>query len=391
MQLSLFIEKHMAQILAEWVSFARTLDSATEDMTLLQLRDHAEAILRSIALDIASHQSSDEQYEKSRGNAPDEGLLPTPAAIHGTQRHQSRFTLLQLSAEFRALRATVLRMWLPQVSVLSAETIRDMIRFNEAIDQALAESIVTYSKRSDDTRELFLAILGHDLRAPLATLTLSGELLARPGLSPAEAQQVGGRVRRSAHVMAGLVEDLIGYTRTELGSGMAMAVKPTDVEVVCRAAIEDAHSTFPDARFELRAQGDLRGLFDEVRLHQLFTNLLVNAAKYGVAGEPVRVAAVGEADQVRVDVNNQGPPIPRSAWRSIFEPLVQLADDTPGDRQQRTSLGLGLYVAREIATLHGGSVEVASTQEAGTTFSVSLPRAPAPPAAAGDPAAPPSP
>jgi signal transduction histidine kinase len=376
MHLSRFIEAHMGQIMAEWVSFARTLDAASEEMTLLQLRDHAEEILKAIALDIDTRQSSGEQYQKSRG--VDEVDPASAASIHGTQRHKSNFTLLNLSAEFRALRATVLRLWLPRVPALSDDTIRQMIRFNEAIDQALAESIVTYSARSDQTRDMFLAILGHDLRAPLATLTLSAELLARPELPMAEVQKIGARVRRSALVMSGMVNDLIGYTRTELGSGMPIALKPSDVLEMCRASIEDAHSTFPDTQFDLAVDGDLGGLFDSVRLHQLFTNLLVNAAKYGAEGQPVRIRALGEADGVRVEVNNRGTVIPRSEWSNIFQPLVQLSGEPSGERPDHgTSLGLGLYVAREIATLHGGSVDVDSTAEAGTTFSVRLPRTPA--------------
>jgi signal transduction histidine kinase len=379
MHLRQFIDEHMAEIMAEWVAFARTLDSPAQDMTVLKLRDHAEAILRAIALDIDSRQTTGEQYEKSRGNAPDEAGQPSAASIHGTQRHQSNFSLLHLSAEFRALRATVLRLWLPRVSALSSDTIREMVRFNEAIDQALAESVVTYSERSDHARELFLAILGHDLRAPLSTLTLSGQLLAQPTLSPDEMQKVGARVRRSALVMSGMVNDLIGYTRTALGGGMPIALKPSDLREVCRSAIEDAHSTFPDTQFDLSFEGESRGMFDSVRLHQLFTNLLVNAAKYGRAGEAVRVRAKGEPDLVRVDVNNRGRAIPEAAWDSIFQPLVQLPTD-PADegKEQRTSLGLGLYVAREIATLHGGSVKVESTDQAGTTFSVCLPRRPPP-------------
>jgi signal transduction histidine kinase len=375
MDLHLFIDEHMDEIMAEWVSFARTLDPAAEEMTLLQLRDHAEAILKSIAVDIDSHQSKREQYEKSRGNADDDGNQVSAASIHGTQRHKSNFTLLHLSAEFRALRATVLRLWLPRVNTLCEETIRQMIRFNEAIDQALAESIVTYSARSDQTRELFLAILGHDLRAPLATVMMSGQVLARPALAPDEILKVGARIRRSALVMSKLVNDLIGYTRTELGGGMPMNLAAADVGEVCRAAMEDAQSTFPDTRFELVAEGQLAGLFDSVRLHQLFTNLLVNAAKYGAAGEPVRVRACADGQTVRVDVNNRGPTIARSQWRSIFEPLVQLPGASSNDHPagQGNSLGLGLYVAREIATLHGGSVEVDSSDEAGTTFSVCLP------------------
>lgn len=375
MRLHLFIERHMDEIMAEWVAFARTLDSGTEAMTLLQLRDHAEAILRSIALDIDSRQSSAEQYEKSRGNSPGSGIPPSAASVHGTQRHQSNFTLLQLSAEFRALRATVLRLWLPTVDSLSPDTIREMIRFNEGIDQALAESIITFSARSDHTRELFLAILGHDLRAPLATLTASGALLARRDLPASELEKTAMRVRRSALLMSTMVNDLIGYTRTELGSGMPIALSPTDMSTVCRSAIEDAQSTFPTSQFDLHVEGDVSGPFDSVRLHQLFTNLFVNAAKHGAAGGMVRVRAVGAADAIRVEVNNRGPLIPRSAWQEIFRPLVQLSGDATEEHKDRqTSLGLGLYVAREIATLHGGSIDVESTAQEGTTFIVRLPR-----------------
>jgi signal transduction histidine kinase len=377
MRLHLFIERNMDAILAEWVAFARTLDSGTEELTLLQLRDHAEAILRSIAVDIDSRQSSREQYDKSRGNSPDEGSAHSPASIHGTQRHEVKFTLAHLSAEFRALRATVLRLWLPRVDALSVDTIRDMIRFNEGIDQALAESIATFLGRSNQTRDLFLAILGHDLRAPLATLAASGALLARSDLPAADAQKTVARVKRSTLVMSHMVDDLIGYTRTELGSGMPIALAPTDVGTVCRSAIEDAHSTFPVSQFDPSFEGELGGMFDAVRLHQLFTNLLVNAAKHGIAGGPVRIHAVGLPDVIRVDVNNRGPAIPRSAWREIFQPLVQLSGGSSEEQSdRRTSLGLGLYVAREIATLHGGSIEVDSSAERGTTFTVSLPRAP---------------
>jgi signal transduction histidine kinase len=375
MHLRRFIDEHMDEIMSEWVSFARTLDSAAEEMTLLQLRDHAEAILRSIALDIDTDQSSREQYEKSRGHAPDHAGEPSAASVHGTQRHQSNFTLLQLSAEFRALRATVLRLWLPRVIPFGAGTINEMIRFNEAIDQALAESVVTYSARSDQTRELFLAILGHDLRAPLATINMSGALLGRRELSAAELQQIGARVRRSALVMEGMVNDLIGYTRTELGSGMPVALKPSDVNEACQSAIEDARSTFPESQFEMSSEGDLKGMFDTVRLHQLFTNLLVNAAKYG-GDEPVRVRAIGERGAIRVEVTNRGPVIPKSSWNDIFQPLVQLPNASSDERKEnKTSLGLGLYVAREIATLHGGSLEVHSSEDTGTTFTVILPRA----------------
>jgi signal transduction histidine kinase len=175
--------------------------------------------------------------------------------------------------------------------------------------------------------------------------------------------------------MSTMVNDLIGYTRTALGAGMPVTLAATELGPVCRSAIEDAQSTHPGSQFDLRTEGELSGMYDSVRLHQLFTNLFVNAAKHGNAGGMIRVLAEGSAKGIQVDVTNQGPPIPQSAWREIFEPLVQLSDGSSEDyKDRRTSLGLGLYVAREIATLHGGSIEVHSSEGDGTTFTVFLPR-----------------
>lgn len=369
-----FIQQHMEQILSEWVAFARTLDPGA--MSQSQLRDHAEGILRSVANDIDEAQNEQQRYDKSRGNAEAEAV-PSAASVHGGLRQASNFSLLQLSAEFRALRATVLRLWLPTVGEISDDTVREMVRFNEAIDQALAESIVTYSARADQVRELFLAILGHDLRAPLSTLSLAGELLGRQP-SAAETAKIAARVRRGARLMTGMVNDLIGYTRTQLGSGMPMVLAPIDLADVSRSALEDAGSTHPGTRFETSARGDLAGCFDAVRLHQLFTNLLVNAAQHGTRGQPVVMELAGEPEAVTVRVRNQGPAIPRASWESIFQPLVQLpGGDSQPSPTTRTSLGLGLFVAREIAVLHRGTIAVESDAASGTTFTVRLPRTPA--------------
>ena len=371
MRLSHFITGHLDEILAEWVAFAETLTPAAGQMSRRALQDHAKAILQAIALDIETRQNPSEQYEKSHGLAPEDGV-PSAASVHGTLRQSSDFSLIQLSAEFRALRACVLRLWLPRISLMSATTVDEMIRFNEAIDQALAESVVTYSARADQSRELFLAILGHDLRAPISTMALAGDLLMRPGLAPDQVPVVGARVRRSARLMGSMVEDLLGYTRTQLGSGMPMSLAPADVRTICEAAVEDAGATHPGTRFDFHADGDLTGSFDGVRLHQLVTNLLVNAAQYGAKDRPVLLVARREPDVVVVQVTNDGPPIPEASWRSIFKPLIQLPAGEE-DTRPRTSLGLGLFVAREIALAHGGSIDVKSTDEEGTTFTVRLP------------------
>lgn len=374
MKLNSFITGHMDEILSEWEAFARTLEPAASHMSGLALRDHAKGILEAVALDIRTRQNPEEQWQKSQGQAtPDLACVESAASIHGALRYDSNFSLLQLSAEYRALRATVLRLWLPQVSAMSPTTTDEMVRFNEAIDQALAESVVTYSTRADLTRELFLAVLGHDLRAPLSTLSMAGQLLVSEKTEAAQVAPIGLRVQRSSRLMSIMVDDLIGYTRTQLGAGMPTTLRATDIRDICAAAVEDAGATYPGSRFDVELTGDLAGEFDPVRLHQLFTNLLINAAQYGGKVTPVLLRASADAHAITVGVTNQGSTIPAASLQSIFRPLIQLPAEGD-DERPRTSLGLGLFIAREIAQAHGGGIVVSSHETTGTTFTVRLPR-----------------
>jgi len=373
MELHRFIQEHMEAILAEWDAFARSISPAGE-MSHHALRDHAKQILLAIAIDIGTYQSKQDQIEKSQGLALDPDVDSTAASIHGALRQENNFSLMQLSAEFRALRATVLRLWLPQVETMSPKTVNSMIRFNEAIDQALSESIAAYSESADQTRELFLAILGHDLRAPLATITTSGELLARPQLQIAKIPDIGARIRRSARLMSSMVDDLIGFTRTKLGVGIPTFFESVDLQTTCQSAADDASALHPATRFDLTTSGSLAGSFDSVRVTQLLTNLLKNAAQYGEKGRSVEMSVTGYVDSVVVEVRNHGSAIPEASLQSIFQPLVRLPASEDDDARPRTSLGLGLYVARETALAHGGTISVESDEIDGTTFTVCLPK-----------------
>lgn len=374
MKLSTFITTHIDQIIDEWESFARTLGPVADAMTTLALQDHAKGILQEIALDIATTQDADEQLDKSQDLTPGANNANSAASIHGRLRHASDFSLLQLSAEFRALRATVLRLWLPEVTAMSRSTVYEMVRFNEAIDQALAESIVTYSERDDQTREMFLAILGHDLRAPLATLSMAGDLLQAESACNEKQGMIGERVTRSSRLMAIMVDDLIGYTRTQLGSGMPITPKLVDVDQICQESIEDANSIHPNTNFSFTRSSNMTGYFDSVRLHQLFTNLLVNAAQYGEKNRPVMMTTSSSSKHLMVQVKNFGTPIAERDLMSVFKPLVQLTASDELDARPKTSLGLGLFVSKEIATAHGGTITVTSDMENGTIFTVCLPR-----------------
>ncbi len=373
MRLSTFIRSDMPAILAAWTAFAKKAAPETGKMSDLALTDHAQAILIAVALDMETRQSQQQQFEKSQ---VDEVAIDvdSAAAIHGRLRHASNFSLLQLSSEFRALRATVLRLWLPRVQQMTAATVDDMVRFNEAIDQALAESIVTYSLRSERTRDLFLAVLGHDLRGPLATISLAADLLARPGVDAGQVATLAHRAKRSAKLMGAMVTDLLGYTRVQLGAGMPTNCAMTDVQPVCQAAMTDARAMYPHSSITYQASGNVTGWFDAIRLQQLVTNLLINAAQHSDKGKPVTLTLAGSSEAITISVANAGPVIPAESLETIFQPLVQLEPDIDEEGPSKTSLGLGLFIVHETAVAHGGTIAVTSTATDGTVFTATFPR-----------------
>lgn len=272
------------------------------------------------------------------------------------------------------MRASVLRLWMAQVSVASKTATEDILRFNEAIDQALQESAIRYSQQSDRTRNTFLAILSHDLRSPLTTMTMAGALLSRPSASASSTVQIGARVARSAAAMTTMVNDLLEFARTQLGGHMPVSPTLGDLGEICKTAVEDASAAHPQCKFELSTTGEMIGDFDAPRLAQLFSNLLNNAAQYRTDEQPVTITASGDADTAVVQVKNFGRQIPESSLKSIFDPLVQLAISDDHKAPNATSIGLGLFIAREIASAHGGTIGAESSLECGTIFTVRLPR-----------------
>jgi signal transduction histidine kinase len=217
MRLARFITENLEEILVEWELFAASLLVGGQSMTSLALRDHASQMLLAIAEDIETSQSDVGQAYKSKGFVQIAEATRTAAMTHGALRHLAGFDQRQLTAEFRALRASVLRLWLKR-GVTNESAFYEMTRFNEAIDQALAESISNYSDEVARSRDTFLAILGHDLRSPLSAIANSGLYLSAPGLLPAGAPlDAARRVTRGAARMSTMIKDLLEYTRARLG------------------------------------------------------------------------------------------------------------------------------------------------------------------------------
>lgn len=370
MRLSTFITSRMDDILAEWDRYAGTMTPAADSMSLRALRDHAESMLREIAKDLDSTQTAKEQHKKSQGTEDND--TSSAASKHGHMRHVDKFTLLQLSSEFRALRATVLRMWLPVIE--TSRTLEDVIRFNEAIDQAFAESIVTFSARTEETRDMYDAILGHDLRGPLATMTLAGTLLAQP-LTDSKRAQVAANVARSARFMTAMVDDLLVLSRIKLANSIQIKRSSVDVASLSDAAVDDARAMHPLSVYKIAVNGRTDADLDAQKMHQLLVNLLGNASQHGAKGCPILVDVTGTDAEVRISVSNQGKRMQQATLRTIFEPMTQLAPEDRSSDSAKTSLGLGLHIAKEIATAHMGTIEATSTDVC-TTFTVSLPRLP---------------
>src|SRR5688572_19685676 len=371
MRLSTFITENLGELLVEWEAFALSLLAPGQKMTSLALRDHATQILLAIAEDIESNQSDLEQAYKSKGFVPIAEAARTAAMTHGALRHLAGFDLRQLAAEFRALRASVLRLWLKRGGD-NGTAFYQMTRFNESIDQALAESISNYSDEVARSRDTFLAILGHDLRSPLAAIANSSLYLGSPGLLPqGTSLDAVRRIDRSAANMSSMIKDLLEYTRTRLGRAIPISPEPTSMDQICRAAFDEIRAAHPERIFRLETAGELRGHFDGERLQQVLSNLLSNAVRHGSRGEPITLRAFGEPNQVTVQVRNHGRPIPQDQLQVIFNPLVQIPPASVGQDGDDLSgsLGLGLYIAREIVNSHGGTMVAESSERDGTVFS----------------------
>jgi signal transduction histidine kinase len=373
MRLPRFILAHSEQILQAFEDFARTHTSAGEGMDISALRDHAASMLTAIASDIQEPQSEHAQVRKSRGDAPDDaGGGPTAAEQHGTDRAGRGFTLEEMFSEYRALRASVLKLWAEERGQLEETDFQDLIRFNEAIDQALAESIERYSAGVAQSREMFLAILGHDLRTPLSAVLTASSFLVTEGELTGTNFTLAARIQRSGERMHSLVGDLLDLTRSRLGRGIPITPAAADIGRIAADAIEEIGAHHSDREITFETRGDLQGEWDEKRVAQALSNVIGNAVQHGAEG-PITVTACGEADEVVVAVHNVGPAIPGEDLPRIFNSFTRAASGNATGVEQG-SLGLGLYIAQQIAISHGGWIDVRSSEEHGTVFELRMPR-----------------
>ncbi|HEX2190729.1 MAG TPA: sensor histidine kinase [Longimicrobiaceae bacterium] len=376
MKLAEFILANREPILREWEAFARTCAPASGTMDIEALRDHADEMLTVIAADLQTPQDCLQQAEKSKGRARAGGPdASTAAEEHGAGRAESGFSVEQMVAEYRALRASVIRLWTKEKGELVPGDVEDLTRFNEAIDQSLAESVSQYNQGMEQSKEIFIAILGHDLRTPLAAIHTSASFMLDLDELEEPHRTLTTRIAGSATRTIQMVGELLDFTRSRLGGGIPVVREEVNLGRVVRDVADEVSAAHPGCRIQVDTRGEERGEWDQARLSQALSNLIGNAVQHGAEGTSVTVELRGEEEQVAVVVRNRGAAIPPDQLNGIFNPMKARESPVRAEGRGPTgSLGLGLYIAERIVSAHGGHIEVESSEASGTTFTVYLPR-----------------
>jgi signal transduction histidine kinase len=244
----------------------------------------------------------------------------------------------------------------------------ELIAFHLDAIQKLAhsEEKLLQERRTAELREQFVAVLGHDLRNPLASIDAGTRMLLRTPLDD-KAKDILARMQKSVIRMAGLVDNVMDFARARLGSGISLNLRTDKLEPLLRQVIAELHAGHPGRRIEAHFDLPQSITADHVRLAQLFSNLVANALSHGDAEKPVKVCAAVDGATFTLSVANAGEPIPPAAMAQLFQPFSRGAV-----RPTQQGLGLGLYIASEIARAHGGTIEVESSA-AETRFTFSMP------------------
>jgi len=250
----------------------------------------------------------------------------------------------------------------------AATDITDQKRAQEQLARALA------------FREQMIGILGHDLRNPLgAVQALSALILRRNHLPQGVRESIAG-IGGAAQRMLEMIGTLLDFTDARFTGTLPMAPVPTDLHEVCRNVVRELRAVAPDRAIELALDGDGRGVWDPARMAQVVSNLVSNALQHGAKEAPVRVSVGGDEECAVLAVENQGEAIAPELLPVLFEPFSR---GSLPDASSARGLGLGLYIVRQVVTAHGGTIDLDSTSERGTVFTVRLPRAYSAPEARG--------
>ena len=316
-----------------------------------ELRDHLPLLL-----DAVCHEIEAPGAEEAAGRAIGSGAI---AREHARDRAANGYSLTEALRELSHFRAAILALC----------TDESMVTGGDEMERASGDAL----RQEAAFRERFIGVLGHDLRNPLQVVKLGTSAVLDLGVSSEQAQ-VLGRVVASAERMQRMIEELLDLTRARLGGGIPVALAPSDLGNVVGQVLHELEIAHPHRSFLRTVSGDLGGEWDPDRIAQMLTNLVVNAVNYSPPETAVRVEVDGTGAQVVLSVTNQGPVIAPEVVGHLFDPFVRGSANDRLSGDPGTGLGLGLFIVKQIVDGHGGSLQVTSTVEEGTTFTVHLPR-----------------
>lgn len=360
MRLSDFIRTHSEEIAKEWEAFARTCSPAAAKMNVDQLRDHILPLLRFVADDMDAPQTDFEQSEKAQGRQPLATAEASEAEKHAALRIIDGFTVDQVIGEFRALRASILRLWIKHRSADIQADPTQITRFNESIDQTLGESVrrhghlETQAREHSTSRDAFLATLSHELRGPLAAIVNGVHIVQALGATNANLAPVAAMMSRQAQHLRRLLDDLLDLARISRNR-LSISCVPTDI----RQCVQDA----VDANCEGLTQGThilkvdipeapLVGQIDCTRVVQVISILLNNAVKYSPAGSRIDVSLIRENEYALISVRDEGIGIAAEMLPRIFDAFYV----TNENNLVKHGLGIGLWLARRLVEMHAGTI-----------------------------------
>lgn len=252
---------------------------------------------------------------------------------------------------------------LTRIAALAAESEAERtIKLAEAELRAVAEDRALLA-------EQMVGIVSHDLRNPLSAILMGATLIGMGETLPDAKERVLQRVQRAAHRAQRLVDELLDFTQARIGQGLTMKLSDVDLDELMSSITGELRLSFADIGFDPPGAALGSAYLDADRIHQLFGNLVANAAMYGAPGKPVRLRCDILAGTLTLSVHNQGDSIPPAMLTGIFEPMVRGQVQQSGQR----GVGLGLFIVRSIAEGHHGTVGVTSNDENGTCFTVRIP------------------
>jgi signal transduction histidine kinase len=359
-----FLRTQRDAIVETWLDAVASLPSATR-LGRAVVRNSMPHMIDEVARTLGS--------EVSLGAAVD-----SVAIAHAKQRFAHGYDLREVITEYQLLRRAIVERYASEARDLEQDVrshVFAVAQLDAILDAAVADAIDGFIVERDRARDLFLSILGHDLRGPLQALLVGCDSMVErsESLGPELVRKMGVRMGASGRRMAMMIHDLLDFTRAHMGGGIPIALGPVDLHDVIDDVVEELSIAHPNRVIEVRTSDDgggLRGEWDRERVAQALANLVGNAIQHG--RDPIVVEGRGRASSIGLEVSSGGA-IDADLVGQIFRPFSRVREVSAGG-SAKGGLGLGLYIVAEIARAHGGRVEAAVVDGDRSRFAICLPR-----------------